>query len=135
MNKKIKNLLGKFKKLNLPDGQYVIYGSAPLGIRGIREIHDLDVAVTNNLYQRLLKKYPKQEKKDKTKRFIKLGKIEIIPPRCSLIRNIKRTISSADVIEGLRFVKLRDLIKWKRLMGRDKDFKDIKLIEEFLNKK
>jgi hypothetical protein len=134
-NEKIKNLLEKFKKLNLPDGQYVIYGSGPLGIRGIREIRDLDVVVTNALYQKLLKKYSKQEKKEKKKRFIKLGKIEIIPAHYSLIQNIKKIISTADVIGGLRFVKLQDLVKWKRLIGREKDFKDIKLIKGYLDKK
>jgi hypothetical protein len=134
-NEKIKNLLEKFKKLNLPDRQYVIYGSGPLGIRGIREIRDLDVVVTNALYQKLLKKYSKQEKKEKKKRFIKLGKIEIIQAHYSLIQNIKKIISTADVIGGLRFVKLQDLVKWKRLIGREKDFKDIKLIEGYLDKK
>jgi len=38
MNNKFQKLLVKFRKLNLPDGEYVIYGSGPLGIRGKRKI-------------------------------------------------------------------------------------------------
>ena len=128
----MEKLLNKFKKLNLPDGDYVIYGSGPLGIRGIRKIHDLDVVVKDSLYLKLIKKYKKFERKDKEKRFIKLGKIEIIPASSSLIKNIEEIIKRADIINGLRFVKLEDLIRWKKKMGRPKDFKDIKLIKNYL---
>lgn len=110
----------------------MIYGSGPLGVRGIRKIHDLDVVVKDSLYQKLLKKYKKFEKKDKKKRFIKLGRIEIIPTNDSLIENIEKTIERADLINGLRFVKLEDLLKWKKKMGRPKDFKDIELIKNYL---
>ncbi len=78
MKNKFQELLAEFKKLKLPDEEYVIYGSGPLGVRGIREIHDLDVVVIDKLYQELLLKYPGKEKKDEKKRFIKLGKIELI---------------------------------------------------------
>jgi hypothetical protein len=33
MNNKFQKLLAEFRKLNLLDGEYVIYGSGPLGIR------------------------------------------------------------------------------------------------------
>ena len=125
-------LLTEFKELNLPEGKYVIYGSGPLGVREIRKVHDLDVVVADDLYQKLVKKYPKHEKRDERKRFIKLGKIEIIPASHSLIKNIKKTISKADTIDGLKFVKLEDLIKWKKKMGRPKDFEDVKLIKNYL---
>jgi len=53
----------------------------------------------------------------------------------SLIKDIKKVIADADVINGLNFVKLEDLLKWKRKMGRQKDFKDIKLIKNYLRKR
>ncbi len=135
MNDNFPRLLAEFRKLKLPDGKYVIYGSGPLGVRGIREIHDLDVVVTDDLYQKLLKKYPKKEINDEKKKFIKLGKIELIPASYSLIRNIKKVIAEADIIDDLKFIKLEDLIKWKKKMARPKDFEDIKLIKEYLKKK
>jgi len=129
---KIQKLLEEFKKLNLPDGEYVIYGSGPLGVRGIRDVHDLDVVVTDGLYKKLLEKYSGKEVNDGKKRFIKLGKIELIPASYSLIKDVKKTIANADVINGLKFVKLEYLLKWKRKMGRQKDFGDIKLIKNYL---
>jgi len=129
---KFQKLLVEFRKLNLPDRKYIIYGSGPLGIRGIRDVHDLDVVVTNDLYKKLLKKYLGKEKIDKNKRFIKLNRIEIIPASYSLIKDIKKIIANADVIKGLRFVRLEDLLRWKKKMGRQKDFEDIKLIKDYI---
>lgn len=132
IKRRFKKLLEEFKKLNLPDGKYVIYGSGPLGIREIREVHDLDVVVTDDLYKKLLEKYFKKEKIEEKKRFIKLNRIEIIPASYSLIKDIKKVIADADIIDGLRFVRLKDLLRWKRKMGRQKDFEDIKLIKNYL---
>ena len=125
----ITKLLEDFSKLNIPDGQYLIYGSAPLGVRGIRKIHDLDVVVADRLYQKLLQKYP--ETKDEKKRHIKLGDIELIPVSSSLIKNFQEAHSRADKIRGHKFVCLDDLAAWKKKMGRPKDFRDIRLIEKY----
>jgi predicted house-cleaning noncanonical NTP pyrophosphatase (MazG superfamily) len=135
MNNKFQKLLANLKKLNLPDREYVIYGSSPLGARRIRDVHDLDVVVTDNLYKKLLEKYREREVNDGKKRFIKLGRIELIPASHSLIKDVKKTIANADVINGLKFVKLEYLLKWKRKMRRQKDFKDIKLIKNYLRKR
>lgn len=37
------------KKYNLPIGKFVIGGSGSLGIRGIREINDIDILVSDDL--------------------------------------------------------------------------------------
>ncbi len=41
-----KELFKKVKNLNLPIGDYALFGSAPMGIRGLRECHDIDIIVT-----------------------------------------------------------------------------------------
>jgi hypothetical protein len=38
------------------------------------------------------------------------------------------------LINGLPFIKLEELIKFKTELGRSKDFDDIRLIEDYLNK-
>lgn len=133
MTKKFDKLLNEFRKLKLPDGEYAIYGSGPLAIRGIRDIQDLDVIVLDQLYQRLKTQYPKDPEKER----IKIGEIEIYPSWAWKNRqgDLKKVIIRAELIEGLRFVRLDDLIKCKRKMGRPKDFKDIRLIKEYLKQK
>lgn len=132
MNKEFEKLLGEFKKLNLPDGEYAIYGSGPLAVRDIRKAKDLDIIATDSLYQKLKGKYPRDSKKER----IKIGKIEIYPfwawePQ---IKGLEEAIKRAELIRGLRFVQLNDLVNYKKKMGRPKDFNDIKLIREYLQR-
>jgi hypothetical protein len=47
---------------------------------------------------------------------------------------VEKMIKEADIIDGLPFVKLEYLIEWKKFFRREKDLKDIELIEEFLKK-
>ena len=42
-------------------------------------------------------------------------------------------ISNPDIFEGFPFMTLTDTIEWKRFMNREKDLKDIDLIEEYLD--
>ena len=44
-------------KLDLPIGQYAITGSGALGIRNLREIGDIDIIVTAELWNVLAAKY------------------------------------------------------------------------------
>ena len=136
MTKKFKTLLEEFRKLNLPDKKYAIYGSGPLAVREIRKAKDLDVVVSNDLYEKLKEKYFTDPKKWGR---IKIGEIEIYPPWCwepeIKALELEKIIKRAELIEGLRFVRLDDLIKCKKKMGRLKDSKDINLVKEYLRHK
>lgn len=127
--KNFEKILSEFKKLKLADKKYVVFGSAPLAIRKLRDVKDLDVLVTKDLYKRLKRKFFKNVKKEK----IKIGKIEIFSSAYYI--NIKLAIKRGEVIGGVRFLSLEDLIKWKNKMGRKKDLKDLKLIEKYKKNK
>ena len=45
------------KMLDLPQNQYLIWGSGPLAIRGIRESWDIDLLVSKRLWSLLAKTY------------------------------------------------------------------------------
>lgn len=124
----MKELLKEFAKLNIPDGQYAIYGSGPLAIREIRDARDLDVAVKDRFYADMVNMHPEKEK---GKIELSGGKIEIYPAWNSLMDNAEEAIDRAELIRGFRFVKLEDIIEWKQKMGRDKDKRDIELIKKY----
>jgi len=132
-NLDIKQLLEKLEKLRIPRGKYLIYGSGRLAARGLREIDDLDVAIDDEIYNKLAKKYPERQKPKFS--HIVIGEIDLIPAKDTLIENFDQTLANADIIFGHKFVRLDDLIRWKKKMGRKKDFEDIKLIEKFLKQK
>jgi hypothetical protein len=137
MNKEFKELLGELKKMGLPDGQYAIFGSGPMAVRGIKPTDDLDVAVLDHLYQELRKDHQEKEKQGYKKAFHCLEPkqgIEIISANESLFAKPEEVIARAELIDGLRFVILSDLIAWKKAVARPKDFEHIKMIKDYLNK-
>lgn len=124
---KIKDLLSELKVLKLPPDQYAIYGSGPMAVRGMRETNDLDLVVKDDLYKKLQRKY-----KEIKPGHIKIGKIEIYACQTSFFDEPEKIIDRTETIEGFKFVRLEDLLKWKKKMGREKDLKDIKLIRKYL---
>lgn len=43
----------------------------------------------------------------------------------------EEAIQTATIIDGIPFMNLNELCKFKEALGRDKDFKDIELIREY----
>lgn len=121
--------LSKLKKLNLPIDKYAVFGSGPIAIRGIRDSKDIDVIVKQDLWRELIKKYPKENKD-----LIKIGLIEFSPEWFPEFKNINELIDNADVLNGIRFVKLKYVLEWKKKKAREKDKRDVKLIEKYLSK-
>jgi hypothetical protein len=50
-----KDIVSRVKELNLPLGEYCVFGSGVLEIYGIRKAKDVDLLVTENLYNKLKK--------------------------------------------------------------------------------
>jgi hypothetical protein len=122
-----KDLILELKNLNLPPDQFAIFGSGPLGIRGLKESNDLDIIVKEDLWNELSKKYPVQNEK-----LITIGEIEFYKHWKPWYDNTDFLIDTADIIDGIRFVKLEQVLKWKKEYNREKDIADVKLIEEYL---
>ena len=133
------DIFKKLKELDYPLGEYVVVGGA-MAAHKLREAHDLDILVTPKLYAKLLKEGYKQclcEQCLNTSR-IMLNKdnVDIVPNYMfgNYIGDTKSLIENADIIDGFPFIKLEEFIKFKRELGRQKDFDDIKLMEDYLLK-
>ena len=135
-NKKF-NIFEKVKELNLPFGKYVIVGSGTLDALGIRSANDIDIAVTKDLAEELNKDntWRKEEQYDQT--FLQKDIFTIIPKLNWEKYNIttEEAIKSALVINEIPFMSLEHILKFKKALNREKDQKDIKLLENMLNKK
>lgn len=138
----IRNNRQKFsevKKLGLPLGQYAITGSGALGIRNLRAIGDIDIIVAPKLWESLVKKYGLVDK-DGVKRVVIPGGLVEAFGECSYAADtnaptITDRIARAEQIDGLPFESLADVLYYKRKMGREKDLRDIRLIEKTVNEK
>lgn len=129
----------KLKELNLPQGEYVVVGGA-ITAHNIRESEDLDILVMPKLYQQLKKQGFKactcQECIDTSRILLSIKDVDILPNLIlgDYIGDTRKLIAEADIIQGFPFIKLKELIKFKKVLAREKDFADIKLIEEYLKK-
>ena len=135
---KFNRLLKIIIDLKLKVGTYALFGSAPIVVRRIREFSgDIDIIVTKNVWN---------EYKNKTgwilQRSVKKNgeKIEaLVNNNIELYYSwgpgkwdIKKLISTAENINGLRYVNLKQVLIWKKLNNRTKDIYDVKLINFFL---
>lgn len=130
------DLFQKVKGLNLPKGKYVLFGSAPLCIRGLRKCNDIDIVVDREIWDGYKDKPDWQLKKtgvgqEEIDCLFKQN-IEMVKDWKPGIWDIRALIEEAEMIDGLPFVKLEKLLEYKKLCTREKDLKDIAIIEDFL---
>ncbi len=130
--------LENLKKLNLPKGAFVIVGSGPLSVRQLRDSEDLDVIVTQAVWDDLKTKYTVGHNDWGIENLFLGSNIEILNPEQSIFGNSKivpfeEIFSQADDFEGILFMNLEHLRKIKINLGRPKDLEDITLIDAYRN--
>jgi hypothetical protein len=128
-------LIARLRSLRLDNDDMVLFGSAPLLAHGLRDrISDLDVVARGRAWRRaceLGERLTRDHSGTELVRFCD-GLIEIstawITPRWSA----DELIDGADVIDGLRFARLDQVLAYKRQLRRPKDIPDIETIERVL---
>ena len=127
---KFEERLDELRKLKLPADRFAVFGNGPLSVRGLKEANDLHIIVKKDIWDMLDRKFMARNNYGG----IILGGVEVVKDMLPWFDNLDALIDSADIIGGIRYVKLEHVLKWKKDMKRDRDRKDIMLIEEFLNK-
>lgn len=131
-----KDLFEKFRELNLPIGKYAIFGSGPMGIRGLKECNDIDAIVLSDIFEEYKNKpeWKFEENKGWGNGLLEYMNIELLRNWGPGTWNVQEIINEADIIDGLAFVKLDKVLEWKKIMNREKDKKDIEIIEGYLKR-
>lgn len=132
-NPVIKELLS----LDLPVKHYAIFGSGIMLALGIKKLdHDIDIISRGPAWRRAQKfgKIEKAEWSGKEKIVLFNGDIEIFNDWVGEGWDVNNLIESSEFMEGIPFVDLNTVLKWKKEMGRKKDLKHIKMIEEYIGK-
>jgi hypothetical protein len=131
------DIFNQVKSLNLPIGEYAVIGSGVMSAYDIRRHKDIDLVVTQDLYEELKNLGWRTKKIKPDFEVVIFGIAEASPKMITLDNyrpNIESLINEADVINGIAFTKLTDVIDFKRALSREKDINDILLIEDFLKK-
>ena len=127
----------KVKALNLPLDQIIVIGSGILDQLGIRPASDIDLAASSDLMKKLSEESGDWLKKfDDNQRFYFVkddGSAEVWDGWVF----DGQTVSYDDLLDyaveydGVRFVDLEFLRKWKSWRGRETDVRDVELIDEW----
>lgn len=126
MNKE--EVLKKLKEYNLDHNNFIIIGSASLVLKGIKETcHDIDIAVTNEYNNFLLKHFKCNFEKENDGH-----KVYIIDNIINFSTHYYNEFKG-EKIEGYLVQTPSEVLTLKRKLNREKDQNDIKLILNYLN--
>lgn len=131
-------LIQDLLSLDLPTEDYAIFGSGPMFAHGIKDLgHDIDILARGSAWEKAITLNKPKLSKLGFDQVVELfeGKIEIFDGWAPGEWDTDKLIDTADVIEGIRFISLENVVKWKKIIGREKDFEHIKMIENYLVKK
>lgn len=132
------SIISRAKALNLPFGEYCVFGSGVQEIHGLKKAKDVDILVTGKLYIQLKKAGWKR------KWFFWRGLW------CKCVTNgtneaftnihwtwkyrpdTQEIINRAEVHNGIPFLRIEDLLEFSRYLPREKDKQTVKRIEAYL---
>ncbi|HEY4515371.1 MAG TPA: hypothetical protein VJJ22_04460 [Candidatus Paceibacterota bacterium] len=126
-------IITKVKGLNMPRGSYVVFGSGPLVVAGIRLAQDIDLYVTKEVQKQKLKE---------GWQFVNKGGKDIPLTHdvfemhtnwdfSSYNPSLADLLSTAAIVDGVAFASLDEVRKWKVVSARPKDLADIILIDGY----
>lgn len=124
-------IIRKVKALDFPEASFVVFGSAPLAVAGLREAGDIDFLISESLFEKLKQLgWQELDKGGKDKPLVKdTFEAHKNWNFSSYSPTLEQLLSTADVVEGVPFASLQEVRKWKTTSGRPKDLVDIELID------
>jgi hypothetical protein len=131
------DVLSVVRRLDLPARGYLVYGGGVLAALGLRECADVDLLVTPNVFEDLKTRGWRHRVvsiEGRPREKVSHHEVEAFKEFwcAGNVYDIAAMIHRAQVIGGVQFMSLPDLLEVKRCMGRNRDLRDIELIEAYL---
>lgn len=128
----------KLQEIDLNPENSIIIGSSILNTLGLREAKDIDVVVTKEKYDELAQS-DRFKKEIANEREILIDDLFEIGTSWANFGRFHDLISHSIIINGIRYNTIEFLLSVKKSWinnneGRPKDIKDVKLIEDYLDK-
>ena len=128
------SIIERVKKLQLPQGEYVVIGSGLLDALKLREAHDLDIVASDSLFQMLRNSGEYEIKEKYGKELLESDAVEIWTDWKD-DAPFETLLQAAIQVEGVTFASPDVIIKRKKERGTPKDIADIQLLETYLRDK
>jgi hypothetical protein len=126
------DVIRELRALSLPEDQYVVVGGGVLALHGFRETEDIDLVVTESLFNELLGRGWRAKTRPNGKPGLKHGAIEAyLDVNCETFeRSTSWLLERAQVVDGIPTTNLETLTGFKAGYGRPKDLLDLALLRE-----
>lgn len=126
-------LIRELLAMHLDSDDFVIFGSAPLLAHGLRaRVRDLDVVARGKVMRWAREAGAPGVGTYSGDPVWQLGRIQFSEGWITSRWDTDELIDNAEVIEGLRFARLGDVLRYKKELHRPKDLIDILAIEGYL---
>ena len=128
---KIQEILRSY---SLNPSNSIVIGSGILNALGIRKSNDIDITVKQKTYARLSELPEFEIKNNSESEMLTTDILEISTnlPTPKHTYSFKELFDNSIVIDQVRYLKLEFLLIIKKQWNRDKDKKDIRLIEKYI---
>ena len=132
--KKDHSVLGDLFDLNLPAGEFMVMGSGIMDALSIRPAQDVDLVVTDTVYDHLLRQGWDSRVASNGSVGIEHGVFQAYDHWMdeSTVKTLEELLVDAEWVNGVPYNSLSKLALYKARRGRAKDFADLVLIENYL---
>jgi hypothetical protein len=129
-------IVAKVQSLKLPKNSYIVFGSCPMALAGIRESQDIDMLVDQATFDSFAQAGWQEVVKSSRDKPLTHEEFEAHHSWnfSSYKPTLGQLLATATVVDGIPFASLQEVRKWKQSSGRPKDLKDIALIDAYLAK-
>lgn len=127
------DIIRKVKELDLPADSYIIFGSCPLAFADIREAGDIDMLVSQDVFDKLQAEGWETKDKGPSDKPLVVGDFEAHSSWSfsHYQPTLQHLLETADYFEGIPVASIEEVKKWKIASGRPKDLRDIQLINDY----
>jgi hypothetical protein len=126
------HLFGLLRSLELPSGDYAVFGSGPLLVRGIIErAGDLDVLCRGAAWEAAQRLGPAGEQHGVPVVSLCNGLVTLGRKWAVGEVDESHLIDTAEIIDGLPFVGIEHVVAYKRIADRPKDREHLRRLEEY----
>ena len=116
-------------QLSLPDGSFMVVGSGLLDTLGIRAAGDIDLLVSHDVFNNLKHQNYKIQQQEDGSDYISIDRFEIMVDWFG--NDLETMRESAVYIDEIPYWSLESMREWKCDHAREKDVRDIALIDEY----
>jgi hypothetical protein len=128
------NLFDLLRSLHLAEGEYAVFGSGPLIVRGVIEpTNDLDIVSRGIAWATAAAAGELVELREHGVTVVSLfdGAITVGTEWAIGDFDVDELIDTAEMIDGIPFARLEHVVAYKRLAGRPKDLEHLELLAAY----